>query len=72
MAPCCGPLPLCTLPLSPPHTKPTSSLPPLHLAQAEEARAAAAAKQAFFTKALGDMRLTQSKVTRAVVEAQQR
>ncbi len=40
--------------------------------QAEEERAAAAAKREFFTRALGDMRLTQSKVTRAVVEAQQR
>ncbi len=40
--------------------------------QAEEERAAAAAKREFFTRALGDLRLTQSKVTRAVVEAQQR
>jgi hypothetical protein len=40
--------------------------------QAEEERAAAAAKREFFTRALGDLRLTQSKVNRAVVEAQQR
>jgi hypothetical protein len=40
--------------------------------QAEEERVAAAAKREFFTRALGDMRLTQSKVNRAVVEAQQR
>ncbi|KAL4435474.1 hypothetical protein ABPG77_006236 [Micractinium sp. CCAP 211/92] len=40
--------------------------------KAEEERAAAAAKREFFTRALGDLRLTQSKVTRAVVEAQQR
>lgn len=40
--------------------------------KAEEERAAAAAKKEFFTRSLGDMRLTQSKVTRAVVEAQQR
>ena len=46
--------------------------PMLPCPQAEEERAAAAAKREFFTRALGDLRLTQSKVTRAVVEAQQR
>lgn len=40
--------------------------------KAEEERAAATAKREFFTRTLGDLRLTQSKVTRAVVEAQQR
>ncbi|KAL4419756.1 hypothetical protein ABPG75_006854 [Micractinium tetrahymenae] len=40
--------------------------------KADEERAAAAAKREFFTRALGDLRLTQSKVTRVVVEAQQR
>jgi hypothetical protein len=40
--------------------------------QAEDERAAAAAKREFFTHTLGEMRLTQSRVTRAVVEAQQR
>ena len=45
---------------------------PLSHAQAEEERAAAAAKKDFFTRALADMRLVQSRVTRAVVEAQQR
>lgn len=40
--------------------------------QADEERAAAAAKKDFFTKSLAEMRLVQSKVTRAVVEAQQR
>ena len=40
--------------------------------QAEEERAAAASKREFFTRTLGEMRLTQSRVTRAVVEAQQR
>ena len=40
--------------------------------QAYEERAAAAAKKDFFTKSLADMRLVQSKVNRAVVEAQQR
>lgn len=43
-----------------------------HLVQADEERAAAAAKKQFFTTALADMRLVQSKVNRAVVEAQQR
>lgn len=33
---------------------------------------AATARREFFTRALGDMRLAQSKVNRAVVEAQQR
>jgi hypothetical protein len=40
--------------------------------QAEEERAAAAARREFFTSALAELRLTQSKVNRAVVEAQQR
>ncbi|KAL4856966.1 Intersectin-1 [Chlorella vulgaris] len=40
--------------------------------QAEQDRAAAAAKREFFTRALADLRLTQSKVNRVVVEAQQR
>lgn len=45
---------------------------PFSSMQAEDELAAAAAKKEFFTRALGDMRLVQSKVTRAVVEAQQR
>eukprot|EP00887_Chlorella_sp_A99_P000102 scaffold16.g102.t1 len=40
--------------------------------QAEEERAAAAAKREFFTHALSELRLAQSKVSRTVVEAQQR
>jgi hypothetical protein len=40
--------------------------------KADEERAAAAAKKQFFTTSLADMRLVQSKVNRAVVEAQQR
>ncbi|EFN53813.1 hypothetical protein CHLNCDRAFT_58481 [Chlorella variabilis] len=36
--------------------------------KAEEERAAAAAKREFFTRALGDLRLTQSKVNRAVAQ----
>lgn len=40
--------------------------------QAEEERAAAQAKRDFFTGTLAELRLAQSKVTRAVVEAQQR
>lgn len=44
----------------------------MHCLQADEERAAAAAKKQFFTTALADMRLAQSKVNRAVVEAQQR
>lgn len=40
--------------------------------QAEEERAAAQAKRDFFTAALTELRLAQSNVTRAVVEAQQR
>ena len=50
----------------------TSTAPSGPALQAEEERAAAAAKKDFFTRALADMRLAQSKVQRAVVEAQQR
>ena len=38
----------------------------------EEERLAAQAKREFFTKSLGDLRLTQSNIARATVEAQQR
>lgn len=40
--------------------------------KAEEERMASLAKKEFFTRSLADMRLAQSKVQRAVVEAQQR
>lgn len=40
--------------------------------KAEEERAASQAKRDFFTASLAELRLAQSKVTRAVVEAQQR
>ncbi len=40
--------------------------------QLEEERLAALARKEFFTSALAELRLAQSKVTRTVVEAQQR
>ena len=57
----------CCMPRQPPNNAASATR-----AQAEEERAAAAAKKDFFTRALADMRLVQSKVQRAVVEAQQR